>query len=234
MGARLVSLALARWTHVSDRAFRLLVRMALTALDEPSPGAPACVYFGGRDLLAMTLRNEGGNPQTRYRAVKRLLAELVEAGAIERAQPGRAGQNAVYRLTLDGVRAIDILPSTPATQGGPVSPPEGGLSAPARGATEAPPRNQEEPQEELSEEEEINLRTAVTGSRAREHAEEPDSSEEVAEPSPAGCRRHGRAFSPGTRPDGKPACPLCRRGAPASVPGIAPVIPITHLRQETA
>ena len=35
MGARLMTLVLMRWTHVSDRAFRVLSRMATTALDEP-------------------------------------------------------------------------------------------------------------------------------------------------------------------------------------------------------
>jgi hypothetical protein len=182
VGARLVSLALARWTHVSDRAFRLLVRMALTALDESSKGAPAGIYFGGRDLLAMTLRNEGGNPQTRYRAVKRLLAELIEAGAIERAHAGRVGQNAVYRLTLDGARSIDKAPSADRNQGGQESPPqggqggppEGGLGDPSRGATEAPPRNHEEPVEELLEEKEkLDLHTAVTVTPLAEAAEDP-------------------------------------------------------------
>lgn len=78
MGARLVSQVLARWTHVSDRAFRVLVRMALTALDEPNNGTPASVYFGGRDLLAMTLRRErGGDLDTAYKTVKRAIADLI-------------------------------------------------------------------------------------------------------------------------------------------------------------
>lgn len=178
VGSRLVSLVLARWTHVSDRAFRVLVRMAHTALDEPSNGQPSELYFGGRELLLMTLRDEGGSQETRYRALKRIIAELIDAGAIERVQAGRAGRNAVYKLTLDGARKIDKpvddvsttkaqggLQSPP--EGGPVSPPEGGLQSPFRGAPQTPPRNQEEPEKELSEEEEINLRTAVTVSRAR-------------------------------------------------------------------
>lgn len=170
MGSRLVSLVLARWTHVSDRAFRVLVRMAHTALDEPSNGQPSELYFGGRELLLMTLRDEGGSQETRYRALKRIIAELIDEGAIERAQAGRAGRNAVYKLTLDGARKIDKSVedvSTTKAQGGLQSPPEGGLQSPLRGAPQTPPRNQEEPKKELSEEEEIDLRTAVTVSRAR-------------------------------------------------------------------
>jgi hypothetical protein len=73
-------------------------------------------------------------------------------------------------------------------------------------------------------------RTAVTGPRASEPAEDPDFVDEVEErtPRPAGCPAHGRAFAAGNRPDGKPACPLCRRGAPAAAPGLAPVIPMTR------
>ncbi|MCX4470483.1 hypothetical protein OOK41_09205 [Micromonospora sp. NBC_01655] len=73
-------------------------------------------------------------------------------------------------------------------------------------------------------------RTALTGPRAREAAEDPDFVDEVEErtPRPAGCSAHGRAFAAGNRPDGKPACPLCRRGAPPAAAGLAPVIPMTR------
>ena len=47
MGAYLVGFALANWSHVPDRAFRVLVRMALTALDYPNGDQPADLYFGG-------------------------------------------------------------------------------------------------------------------------------------------------------------------------------------------
>jgi len=80
------------------------------------------------------------------------------------------------------------------------------------------------------------VRTAVTGPRARE-AEDADSTPDETDDTPAarpgrgGCPTHGRAFAAGVRPDGQPACPLCRatgRRPPAgdSRPGLAPVIPI--------
>src|SRR5947207_15797767 len=56
VGAALMTYVLMRWTHVSDGAFRVLTRMAVTALDEPSNGNPAEMYFAGRELLAMSLR----------------------------------------------------------------------------------------------------------------------------------------------------------------------------------
>lgn len=161
MGAHLVGFVLTRWTHVSDRAFRVLVRMAHTALDKPKEGQPAGVYRGGRELLAMALRSEKGTPETRYRAVKRAVAELSQAGAIQHVQGGWAGQNSVYRLTLEGARSVDApqekggLKSPP--KGGRTSPPMGGPSGTEWGAPETPPRNQEEVQSELDEEEVVDL-----------------------------------------------------------------------------
>lgn len=163
MGANLVAQALTHWTHVSDRAFRVLIRMALTALDNPSKGRPAATYMGGRDLLAMSLRGDTGTPETRYRAVKRALAELTEAGAIKHLQAGWAGQNAVYRLTLE--RREMGGPTSP-PKGGLRSPPMGGPSGSKRGASKTPPRNQEETQDERWKEEVADLQTASHPPRA--------------------------------------------------------------------
>lgn len=174
MGSRLVSLVLARWTHVSDRAFRVLVRMAHTALDEPKDGQPAGLYFGGRDLLAMTLRNErGGKPDSLARSVRYALDELIEAGAIKRLHHGRAGRNTVYELTLANEPAVRKTGQgeshVPPEEESSV-PPQGESHVPPRGNPAFPPRNHKEPVEELLEDQEINLRTAVTVSRAREAA----------------------------------------------------------------
>lgn len=137
MGAELVSLALAHWTHVSDRAFRVLMRMSLTALDRPNSGRPAAVYHGGRELLAMSLRSEKGTMETRYRAVKRALAELADEGAIEHLKMGWSGQNSVYRLSLER-RAMGGPTSPPL--GGPTSPPKGGSLGAEKGGPTSPPK----------------------------------------------------------------------------------------------
>ncbi|MGW3888909.1 hypothetical protein ACWD69_09480 [Micromonospora chokoriensis] len=72
------------------------------------------------------------------------------------------------------------------------------------------------------------IRTALTGPRATA-PQEPISDVGEKPATARGCRVHGRAFAPGTRPDGQPACPLCRRTpapepAPAAAEQIAPVI----------
>jgi hypothetical protein len=172
MGANLVGRVLANWTHVSDRAFRVLVRMAHTALDHPQNGQPADHYFAGRELLAMTLRATGGTEQSRYRVVARVVAELIEVGAIERIDSGRTGHSAVYRLTLGDV----CKPIKKPKKGGQSSHPQGGQSSHPKGgqfdqqrvANLATPRNQEEPIEELREEEVVDLTTTSHPSRASE------------------------------------------------------------------
>ena len=278
MGASLVSLVLARWTHLSDRAFRVVVKMAHTALDEPSDGKPAAIYFAGRDPLVDVLRNErGGDRETAYRTVKRAIAELLADNAIERVSAGRAGKNAVYRLTLKTAKSIDSGHCTVDIQGDTSSPPEGDTQSPPQGDTSGsvrgtpgvPPRNQEEPLEEPREEERrtvlpVDPAVVTTGgtlppdplrpddpSGRRTSPESETSAEEQqpprpdtathdrasAKPQPAlrGCDLHGRAFAAGVRPDGQPACPLCRRApatpTPAAGEGIAPVI---HLPRRTA
>lgn len=166
MGANLVSQVLANWTHLSDRAFRVLVRMALTALDSPTAKQPAAIYHGGRELLALTLRSQGGSERTRNRSVAEAVAELTEAGAIEHLATGWAGQKAVYRLTL--------APSESEGMGGPQAHP---MDVPTDHPMDVPtarkwmgpeptPRNQEEPIEERDEEEGVDLSTASHPPRA--------------------------------------------------------------------
>ncbi|MGW9196075.1 hypothetical protein [Micromonospora chersina] len=181
MGARLVSLALVRWSYVSDRAFRVLVRMALTALDEPQNGQPAGLYFGGQDLLALSLRNCGGKRESVLRSVRLAVDELIAEGAVERTKQGRSGQNAVFHLTLEGPRRIDSVNSTAARQAESAVPPQGESTVPPQEESAIPdrrnrsflPRNQEEPVEERGEEEEIAVRTDLTVTRAREAATTP-------------------------------------------------------------
>lgn len=170
MGATLVGLALAHWTHVSDRAFRVLIRMALTALDEPKGDRPAATYFAGRELLATALRSEKASERSRNRTVALVVAELLEVGAIERADSGRTGHNAVYRLTLDTVKAARKDPDQGGEfshpQGGQISHPQGGQFSHPRVAKFATPRNHEEPIEELLEERRVVLTTTSHPPRA--------------------------------------------------------------------
>lgn len=203
MGAALVAKVLMSWSDLNDRAFRVLVRMALTALDKPTEDQEEGVYFGGEDLLIKTLRCErGGTAETKRATARRAVRDLVAAGAIRRRRLGGRGKNAEFKLTLDRDRASDAPnlavathPRTPQgdTRSHPASaapkPPQGDTSghpqgdtgSQAQGDTSGPdrvtpgvtPRNTEEPQEELQEEEGVVVHTDLTVPRAREAVNKP-------------------------------------------------------------
>ena len=92
MGSQLVMSAYTYWSELPHGAFRLLVRMAITARDaDPEPKA-----WIGRDELArsMGLAPTPGN----FRNVRRWLAQLEKAGAIERTEVGRFGRRTTYLI----------------------------------------------------------------------------------------------------------------------------------------
>lgn len=168
MGAQLVALVLTRWTHLPDTAFRILIRMALTALDAKTEGRdgrppnPPNLYFGGRDPLAMSLRREfptGDSEAARkarkniYGDVRKATAELIKAGAIELVDTGRVirhGHAQTYRLTLAPFMTGGVL-SPPSGRGD--NPSSGGVLSPPEGGSTTPPRSSEEPEEERGKEE---------------------------------------------------------------------------------
>lgn len=180
MGAQLVSLALTRWApHTPDRAFRVLIRMALTALDEGTVQVPAGLYFGGRDLLLSCLRAERkGSRESVLRALSRAIDDLVKLGAVERVNKAYAGVNQVYKLTLMAAVRIDGRPvdnfGKGDTDNHPLGDthdhPEGDTGATERVTPTTTPRNQEEPLEELREETSLDLRGPVTAPRANQPA----------------------------------------------------------------
>jgi hypothetical protein len=177
MGARLVTLVLTYWTGLPDRQFRILLRMAHTALDTPSDDGkkPAEMYWGGHELLAMTLGcpyPDGDGAEARraragvLREVRREVAALRKAGACRVVDTGRVvrqGHSQTYLLTLwqpdragpQRTSSAGPLPSdsaggqNPSSAGAQNPSSAGGLSPSEQGVT-APPRNQEEPSQELS------------------------------------------------------------------------------------
>lgn len=103
MGAKNVSAAYVLWSHLDHAPFRLLVGMALQALDhQGKTGRPARIWFGGQDALVDML---GRSRTQAYEALKK----LKEAGAVEVIDAGRVDHRAVYKLVLDPT-AVSGLP----------------------------------------------------------------------------------------------------------------------------
>jgi hypothetical protein len=112
VGATLVSMVLDRWSHLPEPQYRTLLRMALTALDEPSGGKPPAQYWGGNERIARIWRQpfpEGDSDEEERRRkstlknVQKAIHALIKEGAIEiidTGRPVRSGHAQVYRLTL--------------------------------------------------------------------------------------------------------------------------------------
>jgi hypothetical protein len=94
VGARLVAATYAHYPHLPDRAFRLLVYMALVCKDD----TPTPVYYGGREALATALG--AAEDAAGYQVVRRCLSALVAYGAISRELAGYRGKRAEYRLNV--------------------------------------------------------------------------------------------------------------------------------------
>ena len=125
MGARLVAQVFTHWTHLPDRPFRVLVRMAHIAKDTN----PVPIYWAGRDDLAFALGLPPG--ESAYQAVKRAVRQIVKAGAVEIEYLGHATKRTEYRLTLDKM---------PPKKGVTTSTPRGSVSDPQKGSVDDPHR----------------------------------------------------------------------------------------------
>lgn len=171
MGSQLVAKVFATWApHVGDKAFRVLMRMAHTALDTPTEEHAANLYWAHPDLVAAAMGGTG-TLQSRGRLARLGIEELIERGALERVNRARTGSRQVYRLTLDNEPveiASTVKPRARPKHWRPVkgqssdapNPPGSDAAHPPGSDAANPevrmppihPRNQEEPQQELSKE----------------------------------------------------------------------------------
>jgi hypothetical protein len=89
--------------EVSDRAFVVLLRMSMTALDRDRKDQPGRVYFAGWEVLAMTLGYDDPKGAAAEQAVARAIRELSSKGLVKRVDikpRGRRRRTAAYELTF--------------------------------------------------------------------------------------------------------------------------------------
>lgn len=182
MGATLVAKALTKWGPiVSDKAFRVLMRMSLTALDTATEETPACLYFDHPDNVAKVMGGTG-TLASQGRLARSGIEELIERGALERVNRAKTGSRQVYRLTLDNTPREIVSTVKPRVRPKHWRAPKGqssdaphppGSDAAHPPGSDAPhpevrmrrihPRNQEEPPEELTKEYVADLGDPVHG-----------------------------------------------------------------------
>lgn len=151
MGAQLVgrAIAFAAQNDLKPNEFRLLVFMALTALDTDQPPR----YFASREESAYGLGRMvedkfATDPRAvsardaAFWAVKVAVQGLVKAGAIERKQRGRNGRRAEFVLTFKGGQSHPQKSRESHPRWGGDSQREGGGDATPQGTTDEPPDDQ--------------------------------------------------------------------------------------------
>jgi hypothetical protein len=93
---------------LGNTASRLLLHMALECWDEKRGSQEPRRYFAGRESSAIALgflAPDNGSDAA-FRAVKRAVHELVEAGAIRRVRAGGRNLTSEYELVLDSSRPV--------------------------------------------------------------------------------------------------------------------------------
>jgi hypothetical protein len=93
---------------LENGAARLLLTMALECWDDednPASQLPRR-YFAGREhsAIALGFLAPDNGSEAAFRAVKRTIRELIDAGAIVRVRTGRNGQTSEYELLVDSSR----------------------------------------------------------------------------------------------------------------------------------
>jgi hypothetical protein len=112
MGIQLANVVSVTWAHLPERQYKILMRMALTALDSPNErGQPPRVFWGGWEPLSLALardvpdeddpRDEAQKRRRRLcREVSEITSALVSAGAIKPQEWARKGHQQTWKLTL--------------------------------------------------------------------------------------------------------------------------------------
>lgn len=146
MGVELVKVVSARHGNLPGNAYKVLVRMALMALDRPSAeGRPAALYFGGWEPLALAMgwnvpeRSDDPATVRRRRKLKNYVTAALEVLAEEHRliekleKKARMGTRQVYRLTL--------APAAGTQKVGPTWDPESGSQWTPESGSQVGPKN---------------------------------------------------------------------------------------------
>ena len=104
MGVEIVKAAVVYGKNLSGNAYKVLVAMSLSALDKPSNGRPASLYWGGWDALAVVLGHEhAARDSSGHVLVKRAIKELREGRHITPMNDARRGVAQTYMVHPGGL-----------------------------------------------------------------------------------------------------------------------------------
>lgn len=127
-------------SRLSGNAFKVLVAMALMALDKPKDGRPAGLYFGGWGALQTALGYEEGGPGTAgHTAVKRAVRELKDGKHVTPMVTAVRGTRQCYLVHPGGLsKGVKVDPQSDGDRGSLSDPKWGSPSDPKRGSESDP------------------------------------------------------------------------------------------------
>ena len=105
MGVEIVKASTVYGRRLSGNAYKALVAMSLSALDRPSNGRPASLYWGGWDALALALGYENADRNSAgHNAVARAVRELKKAKHITPMVDAGRGTRQSYLVHPGGIK----------------------------------------------------------------------------------------------------------------------------------
>jgi hypothetical protein len=137
MGVEIVKAAIGHpgTSRLSGNAFKVLMSMAMQALDKPKDGRPAGLYFGGWGALQVALGYDEGGPESPgHTAVKRAVRELKDGKHISPMVTAVRGTRQSYLVHPGGLLGVSTDPQSEGERGSLSDPKRGSLSDPKRGS----------------------------------------------------------------------------------------------------
>lgn len=104
MGIEIVKASIVHGKRLSGNAYKVLVVMAMSALDKPKDGRPASLYWGGWDALAVALGyDDAARGSAGHNAVARAVRELKKARHVTGMGEARTGSRQSYLVHPGGL-----------------------------------------------------------------------------------------------------------------------------------
>lgn len=144
MGIEIVKAATVYGKRLSGNAYKVLVAMSISALDKPSNGRPASLYWGGWDALAMVLgydnadRNSAG-----HNAVARAVRELKAGRHVTPMVDAGRGTRQSYMVHPGGLSGIGQGEQNAHAKGEQIAHTKGEQNAPHSVSKMLPPRKEQ-------------------------------------------------------------------------------------------
>lgn len=108
MGVEIVKAAVVYGNRLSGNAYKVLVAMSLSALDKPSNGRPASLYWGGWDALAVVLGHENAERGSAgHNAVARAVRELRNGRHVSPMVDAGRGTRQSYLVHPGGIGGVE-------------------------------------------------------------------------------------------------------------------------------